>query len=95
MEKVTGEPLMADIFKGNRADVSIVVENLIKLRRALKKKTLYLPVTMLLGSTPKFKVADRRVFIDHPDRSKLEAIKETKPFFFDLFTIRRDFKCFL
>ena len=38
VEKESGIPLRADVLNGNRTDVTIVVENLKKLRRALKKE---------------------------------------------------------
>jgi transposase len=126
VEKESGVPLRADIFNGNRADVAIVVENLKKLRRTLKKEDLLftgdnamgtIPNCLKLNSNkirfiapspasapfeqafasvteeeldnlifpdkdgnPKFKVTERGVFIDHPDRDKSLELKGLKPF---------------
>ncbi len=126
VEKESGIPLRADIFNGNRADVAIVVENLKKLRRTLKKEELLftgdnamgtIPNCLKLNSNnirfiapspastlfeqafdsvteeelnrlvfpgkdgkPKFKVTERGVFIDHPDREKHPELKGFKAF---------------
>ena len=126
VDKESGIPLRADVLNGNRNDVSIVVENLKKLRRALKKEDLLftgdnamgtIPNCLLLNANkirfiapspasglfeqafdsvdqeeldrlvfpgkdgePKFKVVERGVFIDLPDRDKTAELKATKPF---------------
>jgi len=126
VEKESGIPLRADIFDGNRADVAIVVENLNKLRRTLKKEDLLFTGDNVMGTipnclklnsnkirfiapspasvyfeqafasvteeeldslvfpdkdgSPKFKVTERGVFIDHPDRDKSAELKGLKPF---------------
>jgi transposase len=52
VEKASGIPLRADIFDGNRADVAIVVENLKKLRRTLKKEDLLFTGDNAMGTIP-------------------------------------------
>jgi len=52
VEKTSGIPLRADIFEGNRADVAIVVENLKKLRRTLKKEDLLFTGDNAMGTIP-------------------------------------------
>lgn len=126
VEKESGIPLRADIFNGNRADTAIVVENLKKLRRTLKKEELLFTGDNAMGTipnclklnhhnirfiapspasslfeqafdsvdeeeldrlsfpdkdgAPKFKVVERGVFIDLPNRDKKTELKGVKPF---------------
>ncbi|RJX24499.1 MAG: IS1634 family transposase [Dethiobacter sp.] len=126
VEKESGIPLRADVLNGNRTDVTIVVENLKKLRRALRKEDILftgdnamgtIPNCLLLNAnnirfiapspassifeqaissvdeeeldrlvfpdkdgTPKFKVTERGVFIDLPDRDTKAELKGVKPF---------------
>ena len=126
VEKESGIPLRADVLNGNRTDVTIVVENLKKLRCALKKEDLLFTGDNAMGTipnclmlhdqnirfiaptpasslfeqafeavdkeeldrlvfpgkdgTPKFKVTERGVFIDSPDREQKAALKGVKPF---------------
>ena len=126
VEKESGIPLRADVLNGNRTDVTIVVENLQKLRRALKKEDLLftgdnamgtIPNCLLLhdqkirfiapspasslfeqaldsvdeeeldllvfpgkDGTPKFRVAERGVFIDLPDRDTKADLQGVNPF---------------
>jgi len=126
VEKESGIPLRADLLNGNLNDVSVVVENLKKLRCALKKEDLLftgdnamgtIPNCLMLNhhnirfitptpasslfeqaigsvdaeelnrlvfpdkdGTPKFKVTERRVFIDLPDKQKKGRAKRDKTF---------------
>jgi len=52
VEKESGVPLRADVLNGNRTDVTIVVENLQKLRRALKKEDLLFTGDNAMGTIP-------------------------------------------
>jgi len=52
VEKESGIPLRADVLNGNRTDVTIVVENLKKLRRALKKEDLLFTGDNAMGTIP-------------------------------------------
>jgi transposase len=52
VEKESGIPLRADVLNGNRTDVTIVVENLKKLRRALKKEELLFTGDNAMGTIP-------------------------------------------
>ena len=52
VEKESGIPLRADILNGNLNDVSLVVENLKKLRSALKKEDLLFTGDNAMGAIP-------------------------------------------
>lgn len=52
VEKESGIPLKADLLNGNLNDVSIVVENLKKLRAALKKEDLLFTGDNAMGTIP-------------------------------------------
>jgi transposase len=52
VEKESGIPLRADLLNGNLNDVSIVVENLKKLRAALKKEDLLFTGDNAMGTIP-------------------------------------------
>ena len=52
VEKESGIPLRADVLNGNRTDVTIVVENLKNLRRALKKEELLFTGDNAMGTIP-------------------------------------------
>jgi len=62
VEKESGIPLRADLLNGNLNDVSIVVENLKKLRAALKKEDLLFTGDKAMGAIPNcLKLHDQRI----------------------------------
>lgn len=58
VEKVSGVPLRADLVNGNLNDVSLVVENLKKVRSALKKEDLLFTGDNAMGTIPNKKGED-------------------------------------